>query len=180
MARITRDLKSAYLSLHAPIDQSLAVWQTAFVGERGNPADRMDFNAFSYQRRDKDSHDSDQCEISYFGSTDPDAPDIIDLARRVSPRLDLEPRRGGRVEVLATDIDLFNLEYLDPISGEWLENWDTTQAIGQANRMPLQVRVILVLNEGSRSSSDRGRGTVRFATKVTLPIRNPLSFATTL
>lgn len=180
MARVVRDLQGAYLSLHAPIDQSLAVWQTAFVGARGNPADRVDFNAFSYQRRDKDAHESDQCELSYFGSPNPDQPDIIDLARRVTPRLDLEPAHGGRVEVLATDIDLFNLEYLDPISGEWLENWDTTQAIGQSNRLPLQVRIILVLNEGARSQSDRGRNTVRFATKVTLPIRNPLSFATNL
>jgi general secretion pathway protein J len=180
MTRVVRDLKSAYLSLHAPIDQSLAVWRTAFSGTRGNPADRVDFNSFSYQRRDKDSHESDECELSYFGSTNPDQPDIIDLARRVTPRLDLEPERGGRVEVLATDIDLFNLEYLDPLSGEWLENWDTTQAIGQANRLPLQVRVILVLNEGARSESSRGRNTVRFATKVTIPIQNPLTFATSL
>jgi general secretion pathway protein J len=178
MARIVRDLQSAYVSLHLPIDQSLSVWRTAFMGAPGSPADRLDFNSFSHQRLDKDSHESDQVELSYFGSPDPEDTAVTDLARRMNPFLDIEPERGGRVEVLATDIDLFDLEYLDPLSGEWLESWDTTQAIGQPNRLPLQVRVILVLNEGARAGAGRGRGTLRFASKVTLQMLQPLSFAT--
>jgi general secretion pathway protein J len=79
--------------------------------------------------------------------------------------------------VLATDIDLFQLEYLDATTGLWTETWDTTQATGQTNRMPLQVRIRLVLKQGSRSSTDRGRGTLKFQTTVSLPIQQPLSFA---
>lgn len=178
LARISRDLQSAYLSLHAPIDQSIAVQKTAFVATRGTPADRLDFNAFSHRRLDRDSHESDQAEISYFGSTDPKQRSVTDLARRVSPRLDLYPEKGGRVDVVATDIDLFDLAYLDPLTGQWTETWDTNQATGQLNRLPLQVRIVLVLNGGRRSAADRAQQTIRLETKVPIHIQRPLTFAT--
>jgi hypothetical protein len=79
---------------------------------------------------------------------------------------------------LATDIDLFDLQYLDAQTGQWQETWDTSQTTGQPDRLPLQVRVILVLNGGSRAAADRGRGTLRFVTKVGLNMLQPLTFAT--
>lgn len=177
MARIVRDLSSAYISAHLPPDVSMAVVKTAFIGTSGTPADRIDFNSFSNIRRDRNSHVSDQAEISYYGDPDPEDPQKIDLVRRISEYPDLEPNKGGRIEVLATDIDLFDVEYLDPVTGTWVENWDSTQAAGQANRMPLQVRVTLVLNNGRRDNAGRGRGTLRFATQFALPIHNQLTFA---
>ncbi|MEI9949519.1 MAG: prepilin-type N-terminal cleavage/methylation domain-containing protein [Pseudomonadota bacterium] len=178
MTRMIRELQSAYISLHAPINTSLLIQRTAFVGSTGTPADRLDFNSFSNRRMDKNSHVSDQCELSYFGSPNPDLSGVTDLARRISTSLDLEPKKGGRVEVLATDIDLFDLQYLDPISGNWVDTWDTTQAVtGQPARLPVQVRIVLVLNGGSRQGYERGQGTIRLVTKVSLPIDNGLNFA---
>jgi general secretion pathway protein J len=176
MARIVRDLSSAYISAHLPPDVSMAVVKTAFIGTSGTPADRIDFNSFSNIRRDRNSHVSDQAEISYYGDPDPEDPQKIDLVRRISEYPDLEPNKGGRIEVLATDIDLFEVEYLDPQTGMWTETWDTTQAAGQANRMPLQVRVTLVLKNGRRDGADRGRNLLRFATQFPLPIQNQLTF----
>jgi general secretion pathway protein J len=178
MAQITRDLQSAYLSLHAPIDQSLVITKTAFTGKRGTPADRIDFNSFSHRRLDRDSHESDQAEISYFGSTDPKQRTTTDLARRVSPELDIYPEKGGRVDVVATDIDLFDVAYLDPLTGQWTETWDTTQATGQLNRLPLQVRIVLVMNGGARGAADRGQSPIRLETKIPIHIQRPLTFAT--
>ena len=178
MARMTRELQSAFISLHAPINTALLVEKTSFVGTSGTPADRLDFDSFSNRRVDRNSHISDQCELSYFGSPNPDGSGVIDLARRVSTTLDLEPKKGGRVEVLATDIDLFDLQYLDPLSGTWLDTWDTTQAVtGQPARLPVQVRIVLVLNGGARQGYARGQGTIRLITKVALPIENGLNFA---
>ena len=177
LARISSELQSAYISKHLPIDPNLAVQQTLFAGEPGSPADRLDFNAFVHRRLTRDSHESDQAEISYFGLDDPNKSGVYDLVRRVSPRLDLEPQRGGRVQVLATDIDLFDLAYLDPVTGRWTEHWDSTDGIRQPDRLPLQVKVTLVLNGGKRSASDRSHGTIAFATKVALPMQQPLSFA---
>ncbi|MBI3202481.1 MAG: prepilin-type N-terminal cleavage/methylation domain-containing protein [Myxococcales bacterium] len=178
MDRITREISSAYVSAHIPIDQSIVVVKTAFVGTRGTPADRLDFATFSNVRRDRDAHDSDQAEISYFGEADKKHSGQNHLVRRVSGRPDLKPERGGRVEVLATDIDLFDLEYLDPLTGQWTETWDTSQATGQLGRLPLQVRVILVLNEGRRAAEGRGREPIRFTSKIAIPIQKALTFAT--
>jgi len=178
MTRMVRELQSAYISLHAPINSSLLVQKTSFVGTTGTPADRIDFNSFSNRRMDKNSHVSDQCELSYFGSSNPDVSGVTDLARRISTSLDLEPKKGGRVDVLATDIDLFDLQYLDPMTGNWLETWDTTSSVtGQPARLPVQMRITLVLNGGNRQGYDRGQGTIRLITKVSLPIDNGLNFA---
>ena len=178
MARMTRELQSAYLSAHIPLNQALLVQKTIFKSERGTPADRLDFTAFANRRLDKNSHVSDQCELSYFGSPNPDGSGTTDLVRRIDTEIDLEPTRGGKVEVLATDIDLFDLQYLDAQSGQWQESWDTTQTTGQPDRLPLQVRIILVLNGGARSASERSRGTIRLVTKVGLNMLQPLTFAT--
>ncbi|HYO97032.1 MAG TPA: prepilin-type N-terminal cleavage/methylation domain-containing protein [Polyangiaceae bacterium] len=177
MQRISRELQSAYLSLHVPENLSLVMQKTAFIGTRGNPADRIDFNAFANVRRDRDSHESDQAELSYFGSPNPNGGGTVDLVRRISTRLDLEPARGGRIEVLATDIDLFEVEYLDSQTGLWSETWDSTQPIGQPNRLPYQVRFTLVLNSGRRVSAGSGRDRIRLMSTVALPIQQPLSFA---
>jgi len=176
--RITRELQSAYLSAHVPNDPTLIVQSTAFIGKRGTPADRVDFNAFANLRKDRDAHESDQAEISYFGSPNPDGSGRIDLVRRISTRLDMKPDRGGRVEVLATDIDLFDVEYLDPTTDRFVDTWDSTSATAQLGRLPLQVRITLVLNGGRRSQHGGGQNRIRLVSTVDLPIRNPLNFAT--
>jgi general secretion pathway protein J len=178
MQRMARELQGAYVSGHAILNPLAAVQKTAFLGERGTPAARLSFNAFVHRRLDRDAHESDQAEISYFGGRDPKRPGVTDLLRRESALLDLEPDRGGRVQVLATDIDLFDAEYLDPLSGQWVDGWDTTQVIGQPNRLPLQARLTLVLNGGRRGAADRARDTIRLVTKVPIEMRQPLSFAT--
>lgn len=177
LRHMAHELSGAYISAHAPPDQNLVAVRTAFIGVRDTPAARVDFNSFSNRRYDKDAKESDQAEISYFGSPNPDGSGDLDLARRISPHLDVEPERGGRVEVLATDIDLFELSYLDAATGEWTDKWDSAQALGQQNKLPLQVRILLMLNEGRRTSAERSRQPLRFITKVALAMRDPLTFA---
>jgi general secretion pathway protein J len=177
LQRVAYELSGSYISAHAPPDQNLVAVRTAFIGVRDTPAARVDFNCFCNRRFDKDAKESDQAEISFFGSPNPDGSGEIDLARRISPHLDLEPEHGGRVEVLASNLDLFELEYLDAATGEWTEKWDSTQALGQQNKLPLQVRILLMLKEGTRTSAERSRQPLRFITKVALALRDPLTFA---
>lgn len=177
LQRIAHELSGAYISAHAPPDQNLIAVRTAFIGVREMPAARVDFNCFCNRRFDKDAKESDQAEISFFGSPNPDGSGEIDLARRISPHLDVEPEHGGRVEVLASNLDLFELEYLDAATGEWTEKWDSTQALGQHNKLPLQIRILLMLKEGARTSAERSRQPLRFITKVALALRDPLTFA---
>jgi general secretion pathway protein J len=177
MNRIVRDLESAYISQHLPLNPTLVVHKTAFIGHQGTPGDRIDFNSFSNVLRDRNSHTSDQVELSYFTSESLDVSGSSDLVRRTSEYPDDKPEAGGRIDVVATDVDLFDLEYLDPTTSQWVDTWDTTQATGQLNRVPLQVRIRLVLNGGRKSAADRSRGTIKFETTVTLPIQQALNFA---
>jgi hypothetical protein len=67
---------------------------------------------------------------------------------------------------------------LDPVTNTWLDTWDTTQAVtGQPARLPVQVKIVLVLNGGSREGYDRSRGTIRLVTKVDVQMENALNFA---
>lgn len=177
LSRIVRDLQSAYVSQHLPINQQIAVTKTAFMGHQASPADRLDFNTFTNIRRDRNSHVTDQLEVSYFGEESLETSGTTDLVRRSSQYLDLYPDKGGRIDVVATDIDLFDLSFLDPTTSQWVDTWDTTQATGQLNRLPLMVRVTLVVNGGRRSAAGRLRGSLRFETTVTLAMQAPLSFA---
>ncbi len=177
MARITRELQSAYLSSHRPIDEALIVSKTIFRGEPGAVGARLDFTSFAHRRLSHNANESDQVEISYFVSEDPDQPGVTDLVRRSSPIVDEEPAEGGSVDVLATNIDLFDLMYLDPITGKWREEWDSESIVEEKGRLPLAVKVTLVLNDGVRSHEDSGRGRIRLVTKVRLPIQDVLNFA---
>jgi general secretion pathway protein J len=177
LRRISRELSSAYVSLHRQVDPMLLVVKTAFVGTRGTPADRLDFNSFSHRRYDRNAHESDQAELSYFGSPDTKNAGVFDLVRRENPKLDTKPEKGGRIDVLATDIDLFKLKYLDPMTGMWAETWDSTDVATRNHQLPVYVHVKLVLNGGRRSFFHRARGTLRFETKIPIQMYRPLSFA---
>lgn len=176
LSRVARDLESAYISRHLPININIATVRTAFIGERGAPADRVDFAAFVNRRLDRDSKVSDQAEVSFFGLEDPREDGVIDLIRRINPRLDLEPKEGGIGQVLARDIDLFSLRYLNPSTGQWVDEWNSTEALGQFERLPFQIHITLVLNGGGRLTADDDRSTITFQTKVAPQIQGPLSF----
>lgn len=177
MARMTRELQSAYLSAHAPIDESLRVVKTVFKGKPGSPAAQLDFTAMSHRRLARNVKESDQEELSYFGSEDPDQASVTDLARRQANIVDEDPEKGGRVDVMATNIDLFDLEYFDPVTARWVDEWDSESVVEEQGRLPRAVKIVLVLKDGVRGRESTGRGTVRLVSKVQIPTQDVLSFA---
>jgi general secretion pathway protein J len=94
----------------------------------------------------------------------------MDLVRREQTPIDLEPLKGGIVSVVAEDISAFELKFLDPTTGQWVESWDSMQAAGQPNRLPLAVSVRLELKGVGEGPP------YAYASKVFLPIQQPLSF----
>jgi len=170
LQRIVRDVSSAYLSTHVPAIRAQKTDLTAFVGRRSTPFDRIDFAAFAHKRTERDAHESDQAEVGYFVVPDPEVPEKMDLVRREQTPIDLEPLKGGVVNVVAENVSEFRLRYLDPTTGQWVESWDSTQVSGQPNRLPLAISVGIVL---------KGIGDgppFEYETKVFLPIQQPLSF----
>jgi general secretion pathway protein J len=170
LQHIVHDLSSAYLSMHVPTVQALVTGKTAFVGKNSTQFDRLDFTSFAHRRTDRDSHESDQAEVGYFVVVDPEVPDKMDLVRREQTPIDLDPLKGGIVDVVAEDIQEFDVRFLDPLTGQWVDAWDSMQVTGQPNRLPLAVRIRLVLN-GVGSGAPYA-----YTTKIFLPIQQPLSF----
>jgi general secretion pathway protein J len=170
LQRIVRDLSSAYISMHVPTIQALQTEKTAFVGRHSGQYDRIDFAAFAHRRTERDSHESDQAEVGYFVVADPDVPDKMDLVRREQTPIDIEPLKGGITDLVAEDVSTFELRFLEPMTGQWLETWDSMQVTGQPNRIPLAVRIKLVLKGVGNGMP------YSYTTKVFLPIQQPLSF----
>lgn len=171
LARMAREIQSAFLSLHQPLSPTLLSRKTGFLGHDSGSRDRLDFNSFSHRRLKEGSHESDQNELSYFTGYDPNVSGKLDLLRRESATLDLDFEKGGVVNVLCEDIDSFDVQYLDPVTGEWIDSWDSTQISGQTNRLPLQVKITLVLNGGP------GGKQIHLETKTPVAMQAALQFA---
>jgi general secretion pathway protein J len=171
LTRMSREIQSAFISLHQSTSPTLVVRKTGFFGHDTSPGDRLDFTSFSHRRLRGDTHESDQNELSYFVDYDPNQNSKLDLLRREAKAIDLDPDKGGVVNVIAEDIETFELQYLDPVTGEWVESWDTEQATGQFMRLPLQVKITLVLNGGP------GGKPLRFVTRTPVAMQAPLQFA---
>lgn len=167
--RMSRELTSAYLTMHTP-PPSLQTRVVAFKGTNGTPYDRVDFASFAHLRVDKDSKESDQAEIGFFALSDPDKDGKVDLVRREQTPPDQDPQRGGVVSVVCEDIESFDVRYFDPTTGQWLEQWDSTQVTAQQNRLPFEVKITLVLKNVPAGVQ------ATYITKLALPIQQPLAF----
>lgn len=170
ISRMTREIQSAYLSMHNPANVALQTRVVAFIGQNSQPYDRLDFQAFAHRRIEANSHQSDQAEVGYFASADPNVEGKTDLVRREQTPADMDAKRGGIVNVLCEDIESFDVRYLDPQTSQWLEVWDTTQALGQQNRLPLEIRLTLTLKHVPAGLD------ATYTTKFMMPMLGPLTF----
>ncbi len=176
LERMTRDLAAAFVSLHVNPDPSLQRVRTAFVGVDHAHRDRVDFTSFSHVRLRRDAHESDQHEVGYFMARDPDRPDGWVLARREQRRIDDDPLHGGQVYVLLPHVEEFDLEYLDPIGGQWITTWDSRQLTMQPNRLPAQVKIRLQVQDPlhpDRSAVFGTRATVAVTWGLNFAVYNP-------
>jgi len=172
LERMTRELSMAFVSTHVNPSLDLRVVDTAFVGKDHGREDRIDFTSFSHRRLFRNARESDQNEISYFVTEHPDDSDTQVLARREQNRIDDDPRRGGKSQILVENVEEFNVEYYDPLLSEWVETWDTEDVLAQPNRLPTQVRIRLGVTHPRR----RGETQV-FGTRVTIPLTYALNHA---
>ena len=172
LERMVRELSMAFVSTHVNPSLDLRVVDTAFIGKDNGKDDRIDFTSFSHRRLYRDARESDQNEISYFVTEHPEEPGVQVLARREQNRIDDDPRRGGKSQILIENIEEFNLEYFDPLLTDWVETWDTEDVLAQPNRLPTQVRIRLTVEDPRR----RGQ-TQTFGTRVTIPLTYALNHA---
>lgn len=172
LARMVRELTMAFVSTHVNPSLDLRVSNTAFLGTDNGRTDRIDFTSFSHRRLYRNARESDQNELSYFVTEHPEDPDIDVLARREQNRIDDEPRKGGKSQILVENVEEFNVEYYDPLLSEWVDAWDTVNTLGQPNRLPTQVRIRLGVKDPRRAGK-----TQTFGTRVVIPLTYALNHA---
>jgi general secretion pathway protein J len=168
--RISRELQSAFMSMHTPQMQVLITRTTGFVGQNSSRFDRVDFTSFSHRRIGKEAKESDQAAVGFFVVKDPDVDGKMDLVRREQAPIEFDFKRGGVVNILAEDVEQFDLKYLDPLTGQWVETWDSTLMTAQLGRLPLEIRIDLELKPVKNTPP------FRYVTKIMMPIQQPLKF----
>ncbi|MGB8330935.1 MAG: type II secretion system protein GspJ [Polyangiales bacterium] len=172
LERMARELSMAFVSTHVNPSLDLRVVQTAFIGKDNGKDDRIDFTSFSHRRLYRDARESDQNEISYFVTEHPDDSRITVLARREQNRIDEDPRRGGKSQILIEGVEEFNLEYFDPLLSDWVQTWNTQDILAQPNRLPTQVRIRLTVTDPRHRNA-----TQTFGTRVSIPLTYALNHA---
>ncbi len=171
MERMVREFASAYVSVHRnTINPTLDVMRTAFHGRRQRGNARVDFTSFSHRRLYRDAHESDQCELSYFVSNHPEVSGRKVLVRREQRRPDEDPEAGGQNTMLVDDVVEFELEFLDPRSQQWVEQWDAQGT--EQNRLPSQVKIRLVVPQLLHHTR-----TEVYQTRANVPIQWALNFS---
>ena len=149
MARITRDLRAAYISLHVNQTQTLLAATTQFIGRSGMGGAQLDMATFTHRRLRRGSHEGDACEVGYHLSERRGSGQTgMDLMRREQARIDTDPQHGGVLDVMIPNVRRFELKYFDKQIDQWVDMWDTTQATGQPGRLPTRVRVLIAIEEG--------------------------------
>jgi general secretion pathway protein J len=146
MDRMSRELSMAFLTAPSRDLGLEQQWKTIFKAKKGSPFYEISFTAFAHQILREDAKESDQCEIGYFGDHDPDDRSKFVLIRREDPRIDKEPEKGGREDVLAEGVRDFKLRFFDPKDDDWTDEWDTTKA-DQALRLPTIVEITMVIED---------------------------------
>jgi general secretion pathway protein J len=146
--RVARDLSMAYLSLNEM--PSAMDRRTYFVYQTGMEV-RLDFSAYGHQHLYRDGREGDTTIISYYLAPDPVERQRIHLMRRESRRLVIQPdlkKAFGEAYVICPDVVSFRATFFDARQQDWREDWNTTSADGQPNRLPWRVHVELgVRNE---------------------------------
>jgi len=162
LARLTRELSMAFLSEHYDRGR-FRDRPTLFKGQE----DEILFTTMSHVRLWKDAKESDQAVVEYTVERDP-ASGSEALFRREKARIDDEPDRGGRRDLVADHITRLSLRYWDRKRKDWVRDWSTRDS-ERLNELPSRVRIELEVEQpnGKRET---------FTTQARVAITAPLDF----
>jgi general secretion pathway protein J len=166
LTRMAREVSMAFLSDNFDRRRFNNERVTLFVGRD----DRLLFSTMAHVRLYQDARESDQAIVEYTLEADPENPGERGLFRREKVRLDDEPDRGGRKDLVASHVVGLTFAYWDPRRREWAREW-TTKAVETSNALPPRVRFDLEvkLADGRRE---------RFVTEARVELRGPLGTGT--
>jgi len=162
LTRLSRELTMAFLSEH--YDRArYRDRPTLFKGD----GDKLLFTTMAHVRLVQDAKESDQSLVEYLVERDPVSGEDA-LFRREKVRIDDEPDRGGRKDLVATNVKGLSLRYWDVKRKEWVREW-STRTPEKLNELPTRVRIELEVKLAD------GR-TEKFTTQARVAITAPLEF----
>jgi general secretion pathway protein J len=168
LSRIGRELELAYMTKNVTAVQT---YRTVFVGKDEDDTDILWFSTLAHRRKYRNSRECDQGEVTLFTEPDPDRDSLLVLYHREGPRIDHEPDKDGVIRPLARGVSRFDLQYLDPTTGEWKVEWDT-QGSETPNRLPRAVQIVLSI--ATPDPEDEDRSVVQtFVRTVVLALAKP-------
>ncbi|ACY15147.1 type II secretion system protein GspJ [Haliangium ochraceum] len=152
MTRMSKDLSAAYLSGNE--DETLDNRRTWFVGKESSPVDELRFSTLGHMTLWANADESEQTLVSYHTTRNREDSTKTDLVRRESRRLSNEQweNEPAEVDLLLRDIEEVHFEYFDPVDNEWQEDWDSTGADAEQNRLPERVRITVTVRTGDRET----------------------------
>ncbi len=168
LERMARELSMAYVSQDE--DTSQPERRTRFVGKRHSDVDEILFSYFGHQRLYQDANEADTALVYYYSARDRDDSRKTNLMRRETRRLSnyKVDEQAGEADIVCDDVLRLKLDYWDQRDKIWREEWNTTSADGQPDRLPAKIRVTLTVRD------ERGQE-VPFQTEVRLGMFEPLN-----
>jgi general secretion pathway protein J len=148
MKRMSREISMAYLSRHYNCQDRRTT--TIFQKKESGGSDSLLFSSFSHIKMREDANESDQNIIHYFVEQDPKDRTVKSLMRREKNRIDDEPERGGKVQVLIPNIKELKFEFYNEKQDDWVDDWDTEHSDNR-QQLPLYVKITVEVEGAGRS-----------------------------
>lgn len=161
LTRLSREVSMAFLSDNYDTKR-YRERLTVFVGRE----DELLFTTMAHQRLYRDVKESDQAVVAYRLDSDPESPGEQALFRREKARLDDEPDRGGRSDLVADHVTSFRIRYWDRRRNDWAREW-TTKSVDHANELPTRIRFELEISLG-------GGRTEKLSTETRIAMLRPM------
>jgi general secretion pathway protein J len=161
LSRLGREVSMAFISQNYDAKR-YRDRPSLFVGRE----DELLFSTFAHVRLYQDAKESDQAVVEYTVESDPDHAGEEALFRREKPRLDDEPDRGGRKDLVADHVRSLRIQYWDAKRKEWVREW-STRTPEHDSELPPRVRFELEV-------SLAGGRTEKFVTEARIELRSLL------
>jgi general secretion pathway protein J len=161
LSRLAREASMAFVSEHYDKNR-IRERPTVFLGREHE----LTFCTFAHERLAP--RESDQAVVAYTIASDPDHPGEEALFRREKARIDEEPERGGREDLVADHVTAFRIGYWDAKRKDWVREW-STRSVEHKDELPSRVRL-------ATEVALAGGRTERFTTEARIELTRPLDF----
>jgi len=156
--RMSRELTMAFITQRVTTGDLSRITKTRFLGKDESPINTLTFTSFSHIRVVRNSKESDQNVVSYYGKAHPRKTGVYRLFRREKVVIDAKPSEGGLSDELLDNVTKLEIKYWDKQKRDWVVEWDTDK-IERGSRLPTLIQIKLTVQ-------DQNKKKVSFMTRV--------------